>query len=250
MPHSVAQRRPELASNTGATRYILYGPSFSNSAEARRGRMRESAKASLLGPKPLKRAIDVFGAIVGIFFFGPLMLVIAALVKWHGGDAIFSHERIGRSGKPFRCLKFRTMVPDADAKLVALLEADPKARLEWVRDQKLRHDPRITRLGAFLRKTSLDELPQFFNVLKGDMSLVGPRPITAEEIKRYGDRFSLYAKCRPGITGIWQVSGRNDTSYPTRVALDAYYTVNQSILFDAVILLRTFGVITSRNGAR
>lgn len=178
------------------------------------------------------------------------MLIIAALVKREGGDALFSHERIGRNGKPFRCLKFRTMVPDAKERLEALLASDPEARAEWERDHKLTNDPRITRLGAFLRKTSLDELPQFFNVLKGEMSLVGPRPITAEECKKYGESYDLYIRFRPGITGIWQVSGRNNISYPARVALDSQYALNQSIYFDFVILLRTFGVIATGVGAR
>lgn len=206
--------------------------------------------ASLADAKPVKRAIDVAGAIVGLVLFGPLMLVIALMVKREGGSAIFAHERIGWSGEKFRCLKFRTMVPDAGERLAAHLAANKSAREEWARDHKLRNDPRITRLGAFLRKTSLDELPQFFNVLRGEMSLVGPRPITAEEIRKYGDGFAYYTRCRPGITGIWQVSGRNDVSYPARVALDTQYALNQSIYFDCVILLRTFGVIASGAGAR
>lgn len=212
--------------------------------------MLQRERTSARDTKPAKRIIDVLGAIVGLSFFAPLMLVIALLVKREGGDAIFSHERIGRDGKSFKCLKFRTMVPNANEKLTALLESDPDARAEWERDHKLTNDPRITRLGAFLRKTSLDELPQFINVLRGEMSLVGPRPITAEECKKYGDSYGLYIKYRPGITGIWQVSGRNDISYPARVALDSQYAINQSIYLDVVILLRTFGVIATGVGAR
>lgn len=202
------------------------------------------------GACTLKRSVDVIGALVGIALFGPLMLVIAALLlTTEKGGALFAHKRIGRGGKPFRCLKFRTMVPDAQERLARLLETDAEARAEWARDQKLRNDPRVTRLGAFLRRTSLDELPQFFNVLKGDMSLVGPRPIVADEIARYGDRFALYAKCRPGITGIWQVSGRNDTSYAYRVRLDAHYALNQTLPLDVAIMLKTFGVVVSGDGA-
>lgn len=250
MNESVAQRVSNLSSSSGVTQYVLCTSTFLSSAEVSRRRMIQRKMAPAAAKKPVKRTIDVIGAVVGIVFFAPLMAIIAGLVRREGGDVIFSHERIGRNGKPFKCLKFRTMVPDAKERLEALLASDPEARAEWERDHKLTRDPRITRLGAFLRKTSLDELPQFFNVLKGEMSLVGPRPITAEECKKYGDSYELYIRYRPGITGIWQVSGRNDISYPARVALDSQYALNQSIYFDIVILLRTFGVIASGVGAR
>lgn len=233
--------RPELslAAGDGA----LY-------AEAARERAVGPARARNAAAELAKRGVDIVGALAGLFLFGPLMLIVAALASLDGASPIFAHRRIGRDGRPFLCLKFRTMAPDAPQRLAALLETDPRARAEWDRDQKLRNDPRVTPVGAFLRRTSLDELPQFINVLKGDMSLVGPRPIVSDEIPRYGDRFALYASCRPGITGIWQVSGRNNTSYEHRVALDAHYAAHRSLKLDASIMLRTFGVVLSGDGAR
>lgn len=243
------QRNFRLASGNEAAIHVLSSSGFSR-GETRAG-LSPAMRSSAASADIMKRAVDVCGAIVGIILFGPLMALIAIiLITTERGGAIFAHERIGRGGKPFRCLKFRTMAPDAQQRLTALLDADPKARAEWERDQKLRNDPRITPLGAFLRRTSLDELPQFFNVLRGEMSLVGPRPIVADEIRRYGDRFALYARCRPGITGIWQVSGRNDTSYAFRVRLDAYYAANQKLSLDIQIMLKTFGVVISGDGAR
>lgn len=203
-----------------------------------------------LAARAFKRGIDVVGASVAVLLFAPLMLIIAGLVAAEGGPVIFAHERLGRSGRRFRCLKFRTMAPDAEERLRNLLKADPVARRQWERDHKLCPDPRITPLGRILRETSLDELPQFFNVLVGDMSLVGPRPITEQEVTKYGKFFADYANCRPGITGIWQVSGRNDVAYSKRVALDAFYARRKSVLFDLRILFRTFGVVLSRSGAR
>lgn len=249
MTDSIRHSPPEFTSDASMARYVLCGPGFLDNAEVNRRRMIQTYSLPMAARKPVKRAVDILGAFVGIVLFGPLMLIIAALVKREGGDAIFAHERLGRNGQPFLCLKFRTMVPDAKERLAALLARDPSARAEWERDHKLANDPRITALGAFLRKTSLDELPQFFNVLRGEMSLVGPRPITAAEREKYGDDFELYAQCRPGITGIWQVSGRNNISYPARVALDAQYALNQSIMLDAAILFRTFGVMASGSGS-
>lgn len=252
MTDSARHKLPEFSSDANIARYVLCGPEFLDSADVNRRRTIQPHVMPMSTRKPVKRAVDILGAVAGIVLFGPLMLIIAALVKREGGDAIFAHERLGRNGQPFLCLKFRTMVPDAKERLAALLASDPCARAEWERDHKLTNDPRITALGAFLRKTSLDELPQFFNVLRGEMSLVGPRPITAAEREKYGDDFSSYAQCRPGITGIWQVSGRNNISYAARVALDVQYAVNQSIMLDAAILFRTFGVMASgsNSGAR
>ncbi len=249
MTDSAVNRTPDFSPNARASQYVLCGPGFLDTVEVDRRRMIQTRHSSEADTKPVKRAIDITGAIAGIILFGPLMLVVAALIKREGGDAVFAHERLGRNGVPFKCLKFRTMVPDAKERLAALLASDPEARAEWERDHKLCKDPRITPLGAFLRKTSLDELPQFFNVLRGDMSLVGPRPITAAEREKYGDSFVLYAKCRPGVTGIWQVSGRNNLSYPARVALDSQYALNQSVMLDAAIMLKTFGVIASGSGS-
>lgn len=249
MTDSARHRPPQFSSDSRMAQYVLCGPGFLDSAEVSRRRMIQTNFIPVAARKPVKRAVDILGAIVGIALFGPLMLIIAALVKREGGDAIFAHERLGRNGVLFPCLKFRTMVPDAKERLAALLASDPAARAEWERDHKLSNDPRITALGGFLRKTSLDELPQFFNVLRGEMSLVGPRPITAAEREKYGEDFEFYAQCRPGITGIWQVSGRNNISYPARVALDAQYALNQSILLDLAILLRTFWVMASGSGS-
>jgi undecaprenyl-phosphate galactose phosphotransferase len=179
----------------------------------------------------------------------PLLGYLVWKIRQTGGPAIFSHRRIGRYGLAFGCLKFRTMVPDAEDALRRLLESDPRARAEWERDFKLREDPRITPVGEFLRRTSLDELPQLWNVLKGEMSLVGPRPVIEEELERYGDQVGYYLETRPGITGLWQISGRNDTGYEDRVALDSWYVRNWSLWYDLVILVKTVGVVMRGRGA-
>jgi lipopolysaccharide/colanic/teichoic acid biosynthesis glycosyltransferase len=149
----------------------------------------------------------------------------------------------------FECLKFRTMVPDADRELHTLLESNEELKAEWIQNHKLKDDPRITAIGRFLRRTSLDELPQLWNVLRGDMSLVGPRPIVREELLRYGRSASVYLAVKPGITGLWQTTGRNNTDYRRRVAMDVYYVRNQSLWLDAYILLRTTGVVLGGTGA-
>lgn len=196
-----------------------------------------------------KRIFDVAGAIVLGIVFSPLILVIGLLLKRDGGSVIYRHRRIGRDGKSFECLKFRTMIPDADRALRELLESHPELRAEWVRDHKLRCDPRVTALGRFLRRTSLDELPQIWNVLRGEMSLVGPRPVVRDELMRYGRCLSVYLSAKPGITGLWQVTGRNDTNYRRRVALDVYYVRKQSLLLDLYILLKTTRVVVGGCGA-
>jgi undecaprenyl-phosphate galactose phosphotransferase len=176
-------------------------------------------------------------------------VAIVVLMRREGGSVIFKHRRIGRGGQTFECLKFRTMIPNADQVLRTLLERDPELKAEWVRDHKLRNDPRITRLGRFLRRTSLDELPQLWNVLRGDMSLVGPRPVVREELLRYGRNVGIYLAAKPGITGLWQVTGRNDTDYRRRVVLDTYYVRNQNLLLDLYILFKTTGVVLGGTGA-
>ncbi len=198
----------------------------------------------------LKRAFDIMGAAGALLFFAPLMLVISALLSLEGGPVFFAHKRIGFGGKSFGCLKFRSMIVDAEAKLEEYLAANPDARAQWRRERKLDNDPRITRLGKILRVTSLDELPQFINVLKGEMSLVGPRPITRDEAGYYGEKFTHYLACRPGITGAWQVSGRSDTSYNQRVDLDATYALGHSVMIDMDILFRTAKVVLERTGAK
>ncbi|MBW8269872.1 sugar transferase [Caldovatus sp. SYSU G05006] len=198
----------------------------------------------------LKRALDVAGAAALLVVLAVPLAVIALLVRADGGPVLFAHRRVGKGGVPFNCLKFRTMVPDAEARLAALLEADPEARAEWEATRKLRRDPRITWIGRFLRASSLDELPQLVNVLRGEMSLVGPRPVPAAELAAcYGAAAEHYRSVRPGITGPWQVSGRNDTSYAHRVALDVAYATRPSLREDLRILLRTPAAVLLRRGA-
>jgi lipopolysaccharide/colanic/teichoic acid biosynthesis glycosyltransferase len=198
----------------------------------------------------LKRAMDVVIAGAALLVVAPAFLVLLWLVRADGGPALFGHMRVGRGGRLFPCLKFRSMVVDSQARLDALLAADPEARAEWEATRKLRQDPRVTPIGAFLRKTSLDELPQLINVLRGEMSLVGPRPVQMAELDRfYGAAAAHYISVRPGITGLWQVSGRSSTSYATRVALDVAYVARPSLWQDIRILVRTPFAVLSRKGA-
>jgi undecaprenyl-phosphate galactose phosphotransferase len=196
-----------------------------------------------------KRSFDVVAALLILALAAPAMLVIAVLVKLDGGPILFRHRRVGAGGAAFPCLKFRTMVVDAERALNNLLAKDAAARAEWEAEFKLRKDPRITWLGRFLRKSSLDELPQLFNVLAGQMSLVGPRPIVYQEVARYSTKIADYYTCRPGITGLWQVSGRNDVSYDERVALDSRYARQWSFGRDLMILVQTIRVVLQRAGA-
>jgi lipopolysaccharide/colanic/teichoic acid biosynthesis glycosyltransferase len=198
----------------------------------------------------LVRSLDIVIAFAALVFVLPLMGVVAlAIFLQDRGPVVFAHRRVGRGGKPFYCYKFRSMAVDAEARLAELLARDPVARDEWARDHKLRDDPRVTPLGAFLRRSSLDELPQLINVLQGTMSLVGPRPIVDAEISRYGRRFSHYCSVKPGITGLWQVSGRNDVSYRTRVALDCLYAKSQSPRLYLWIVIVTIPAVLSRKGS-
>ena len=204
---------------------------------------------------PIQRTVmalaNRLGALALIVLFSPVMLVSAGLIwRRDGAPIFFGHYRVGRDGRLFRCLKFRTMVRDAPARLERLLRDDPQARAEWERDQKLTNDPRITPIGQFLRRTSLDELPQLFNVLRGEMSLVGPRPITLAELPRYGQVRWHYLSVRPGMTGLWQVSGRNDTTYDERVELDREFVEQHSLRLRLSILLRTLRVVIRGSGAR
>lgn len=197
----------------------------------------------------LKRVVDVLGAIVLGAVFTPVIIVIVGLLRLEGGPILFRHRRVGRHGKGFDCLKFRSMAPDGDRVLRELLERHPELRAEWIRDHKLRDDPRVTAVGRFLRRTSLDELPQLLNVVRGEMSLVGPRPVVREELLRYGRCASIYLAARPGITGLWQVNGRNNTDYRRRVVLDVYYVRRQSIFLDLYILIKTTYVVLGGSGA-
>ena len=196
------------------------------------------------------RAFDIVASLVLLMFLTPLMLLIAILVSaTDPGPAIFGHRRLGFQGHPFRCLKFRSMVVNSQERLAHLLATDASARAEWQRDHKLMNDPRITPIGAFLRKSSLDELPQIFNVLRGEMSLVGPRPIVVEEVWRYGRHFEKYVQVRPGITGLWQVSGRSKTSYRRRIAMDVAYARAQSFGFNLKILMMTIPSVLLARGS-
>jgi Undecaprenyl-phosphate galactose phosphotransferase WbaP len=197
----------------------------------------------------IKRSVDLVGALALAIVFSPLMVAIVLLMGRRGGSVIYKHRRVGRDGRTFECLKFRTMVPNADQVLRDVLERDPELKAEWVRDHKLRNDPRITRIGRFLRRTSLDELPQIWNVVRGEMSLVGPRPVVREELLRYGRQVGAYLAAKPGITGLWQVTGRNNTDYRRRVVLDTYYVCNQNLALDLYILFKTTGVVLGGNGA-
>ncbi|KKB75811.1 exopolysaccharide biosynthesis protein [Devosia soli] len=198
-----------------------------------------------------KRTFDVVAASTMLVFALPAMFFIALIMfSTDRGPIFFGHERIGHNGRRFRCLKFRSMVVNSQEALRRHLELFPQARAEWEATQKLRNDPRITPLGRFLRVTSLDELPQLINVIRGDMSLVGPRPIVQDEVVRYADEITHYAAVRPGITGLWQVSGRSDVDYDQRVQLDTLYVRQWSFAGDLLILIKTVKVVLLRTGSR
>src|SRR5882672_7463659 len=212
-------------------------------------------RISWLGNRPsvvgggAKRGFDIVAAATAILLLVPLFCLIALAIKaWDGGPILYRHRRIGLNGTAFNCLKFRTMVANADDVLVRHLAANSEAAREWQEDHKLKCDPRITPLGSSMRKTSIDELPQLLNILKGDMSFVGPRPIVTAEVPKYGDCIDHYLRARPGLTGPWQVSGRNDVDYATRVALDRRYIEEWSFLRDLVIILKTVRVVATARG--
>jgi Undecaprenyl-phosphate galactose phosphotransferase WbaP len=201
-------------------------------------------------PRIMKRVVDLVLAVIGGLLLTPLLFYIAVAVKMSSrGPILYGHERIGRGGRRFLAWKFRSMLQHSDQVLEAYLEAHPDLREEWAKDHKLKCDPRITRIGRFIRVTSLDELPQLWNVLRGDMSLVGPRPIVEAEVSKYGQYYQLYTMVQPGITGLWQVSGRNNTTYNERVQLDAYYVRNWSPWMDVYLLLRTIRIVLFAEGA-
>jgi lipopolysaccharide/colanic/teichoic acid biosynthesis glycosyltransferase len=206
---------------------------------------------SLQNSRNLVLPLNQLIAAVLLILLSPLFAIIVLLI-WQrdGGPVLFAHYRVGYEGKLFRCMKFRTMLRNSEEVLSDLLRNDPQARAEWERDHKLVNDPRVTRIGRFLRRSSLDELPQLLNVLRGEMNLVGPRPITVAELARYGRVRWHYLSVRPGITGLWQVSGRNNTTYEQRVALDRRYVEQRSLWLDLGILLRTMRVVAVREGAR
>ena len=215
----------------------------------RRDRGQEVASRS--GRSTAKRVIDIALSLSALIFVAPLMVLIAVVIKMQdGGTIFFSQRRIGRSGREFSCLKFRTMVADAQKRLDDLLASDPAAAREWEDNRKLTKDPRITAFGEFLRKSSLDELPQLINILKGEMSIVGPRPIQRSEAIKYGDKFDFYLSTRPGLTGLWQISGRSDTTYNERVNLDVRYVTSWTIGTDIKIIAQTVPAILASRGDR
>ncbi|WP_365758798.1 sugar transferase [Novosphingobium sp.] len=196
------------------------------------------------------RLFDVVVAGTALTLLVPVLLAVALAIKLlDPGPLLFAHKRLGRGGRPFHCLKFRSMTIDADARLARLLETDPQARAEWAQTQKLRIDPRITPVGRFLRRSCLDELPQLINVLRGEMSLVGPRPITAAEAVRYGRHFPVYCSLKPGITGLWQVKRQDQTSYRRRVAFDLAYARSRSLALNLAILVLTVPSVLRGQGA-
>jgi len=199
----------------------------------------------------LKRLFDLISIVVILLLFGWIMVLVAIAVRFSSGPGvIYGHQRVGRDGGLFNCYKFRSMVANSDQVLKELLDNSPEARAEWERDFKLKDDPRITRVGRFIRKTSLDELPQLWNVICGDMSIVGPRPVVQAELDRYyGSVRAHYLSVPPGLTGLWQVSGRNDLDYDQRVALDKDYVDNWNVFSDFMIVMRTVKVMVRRHGA-
>lgn len=201
--------------------------------------------------KPLKRTFDLFFTSFVLLLGFPVFLLISLAVKCSSSGPIFYfHERIGRGGKPFLCYKFRTMYSNADQRLEALLEENLHLKQEWEDTHKLKNDPRVTPLGAFLRRTSLDELPQFWNVLRGDLSVVGPRPVVKQEVaKHFGEKARVILSIRPGLTGIWQVSGRSDMAYGVRIQLDELYVDTQSLLLDLKLIAKTIPAMLFSRGA-
>lgn len=217
--------------------------------------MRDDVDVSEQGPAfysaAIKRALDILGAGMLILCCLPLMAIVAAAVATSGPPILYRSRRVGLGGAAFDCLKFRTMIPGADEALAALLRSDERARAEWTHSCKLENDPRVTRIGRVLRATSLDELPQLFNILFGQMSLVGPRPVPRQELHaRYGQDAVHYLCVRPGLTGPWQTSGRSDLPYEERVSLDVAYAKAPSLLTDLFVLARTVAVVLARKGAR
>jgi len=231
------------ARQAGAARLVPVDPELTPESTAASGLL-------LPDPQRIKRVFDIVFTLCLALAALPLGLLIAlAIVLDSRGGVFFAHTRVGKGGKPFRIYKFRSMMAGGDEVLARYLEQNPSLVEEWKLTHKLKDDPRVTRVGRLLRKTSLDELPQVWNVLRGEMSMVGPRPIVLEESAKYGPAFALYTQVRPGLTGLWQVSGRNDTNYQRRVALDCYYIRHWSLWLDAKILLKTVRVVLGGRGA-
>ena len=198
----------------------------------------------------MKRLVDMALLLVSAPVTIPLTLVVSVIVKaTSSGPVFYGHKRIGKNGQEFKCWKFRSMVVDADKQLEKILAENPEMRAEWEKDRKFTNDPRITKVGKFLRKTSIDEIPQFFNILIGEMSFIGPRPVTEPELSRYGAKSPFILSVRPGLSGMWQISGRSDTGYEERITLDSYYIQNWSVWLDIWIIIKTFYVVLKGKGA-
>lgn len=208
-----------------------------------------NASLTRLSSRILKRIFDITVSLILLSLLSPIFLFLSFFIIRDGGAPMYGHERVGRGGKKFKCWKFRSMLKNSQEILENILATDPSARAEWEKDFKLKNDPRITPLGHFIRRTSIDELPQLFNVLLGQMSLVGPRPVVQEELLRYGENADYYLLAKPGMTGLWQVSGRNDVDYDKRVYFDAWYVKNWSLWNDLAILFKTVNVVLNRRGA-
>ncbi|MBA2443317.1 MAG: undecaprenyl-phosphate galactose phosphotransferase WbaP [Rubrobacter sp.] len=259
MPHTRREHLAPLVSAASTSfRCVVVMPNLggiTNSAVTARdfaGSFGVEIKHNLLDPwsRRTKRVLDLLTTVAGALLISPLLLAVVVLVRLDSpGPAFYGHLRLGAGGRHFRCWKFRTMHTDAERLLDEYLQGNPELRAEWEKSFKLRNDPRVTRVGRFLRKTSLDELPQLWNVLRGEMSLVGPRPIVDAETSRYGAVYDMYRRTRPGISGLWQVSGRSDTGYRERIELDAYYVHNWSVWLDVVILVRTVRMVLLGRGA-
>ncbi|TWF52245.1 sugar transferase [Neorhizobium alkalisoli] len=217
------------------------GSPFSNS---------EQVPATLPIGGLVKRSFDVTTAACALIFFSPLFLMIMALVKMtDNGPAFYGHSRIGHNGRVFKCMKFRTMAVNGDELLRAYLLNNPEAQEEWRKTRKLKDDPRVTTVGKVLRKLSLDELPQLLNIIRGEMSVVGPRPVVDEELKVYDSSAVYYLRTRPGLTGLWQISGRNDVSYESRIAFDTHYVQNWSLFRDIAIIVKTIPAVCLARGS-
>ncbi|MGL5812482.1 MAG: undecaprenyl-phosphate galactose phosphotransferase WbaP [Aeromonas sp.] len=227
----------------------LYGTDMSHFFSHELMMLRVKNNLARRSSRVIKRSFDILTSISLLCLLSPLFMYIAFKVSRDGASSFYGHERVGQFGKKFKCLKFRSMNINSKEMLAHLLATDPEAKAEWEKDFKLKNDPRITPIGKFLRKTSLDELPQLINVLCGEMSLVGPRPVVEEELERYGDDKTYYLMAKPGMTGLWQVSGRNDVDYATRVYFDSWYVKNWGLWNDIAILFKTINVVLKRDGA-
>lgn len=241
---------PAISTVSSTRAKVMHAPAGPKRAPPANVRSRAgAARSPRIWELWVERGLDIALALTALVFAAPLLLAIAIIVKLQdGGPILFGQQRIGRYGRTFRCYKFRSMATNAEAALEALLASDPQAKAEWELDHKLKRDPRITPIGNFLRRSSLDELPQFLNILRGEMSCVGPRPIVAAEIPKYGRWYGHYTRLKPGLTGMWQVSGRNDTTYMRRIALDIAFSRSRSLRLYFYILLMTVPAVLSRRG--